>query len=269
MSAERKRRRVLLLCRALGVAALAAGGGYGLFCLERSVLSAPQFSGPARIRLVNAPEDLQEQLMAPLGRFAHVPWSSPALPSQIGEALRKEPWVKQVVQVRRYPDRTIEVHCTYRHPLAMIQVDSGFYLVDEDRVRLPGRYAYHPSVKLIQGVRGEPPLAGQVWTAPDLRAGLDLVRLLAAEPFSAQITAVLVHNYGGRIDKRGAQLELATDTAGGRIIWGSALGQEMEENTAAQKIAILRSNYERFGHVGAGRDVIDISILPDRVHAPA
>jgi len=61
---------------------------------------------------------------------------------------------------------------------------------------------------------------------------------------------------------------LTTDQNGGTIIWGSAPGQELEENTAAQKLAILRSNYARSGRLDSQYRVIDVSVFPDRFIVP-
>ena len=108
-----------------------------------------------------------------------------------------------------------------------------------------------------------------MWNAPDLRGGLAIADLIADEEFADQIRAVRVHNYGGREDARRGHLELATDQVGGRIIWGSAPGEEVEENTAEQKLAILRRNYELFGRADAGRAVIEVSTFPDRFTTPA
>ena len=150
----------------------------------------------------------------------------------------------------------------------MVQSRDGFVLIDDEGVRLPGRYPYSSSFALIQGVAGRPPAPGQRWETGDVAAGLSLWKLLSAEPFAEQITAVLVHNYGGRQRAEAAHIELATDQAGGRVIWGSAPGEEIEENSAAQKLAILRHNHRLHGRIDAGRPVIDISTFPDRFTTP-
>ena len=65
-----------------------------------------------------------------------------------------------------------------------------------------------------------------------------------------------------------AREQAARGGAGGRIIWGSAPGAEIEENTVAEKLELLRSNYRRFGRADAGRGVIDVSVHPDRIITP-
>jgi hypothetical protein len=43
----------------------------------------------------------------------------------------------------------------------------------------------------------------------------------------------------------------------------------VEENTVAQKLNLLRGNYQRFGRVDGDRMLLDVSVHPDRVIAPA
>jgi len=93
---------------------------------------------------------------------------------------------------------------------------------------------------------------------------MDIVMLLYQEPFFDQISGILVDNYGGRRDKREPHVQLATAPEGGRIVWGSAPGEEIEENTVEQKLALLRENFRRWGRIDAGRWYIDISLFPDR-----
>jgi hypothetical protein len=97
-----------------------------------------------------------------------------------------------------------------------------------------------------------------------LQAGLKLLRIVAAEPYFDQIAGILVDNYSGRSDPRGSHVELLTDRHGGRIRWGSAPGRELEENSIAQKLALLRQNFTSTGRADANRLVIDIATYPDR-----
>jgi len=250
------------------VGVVVAAGWVGLERMDRWVRSEPQFAGPPRIVLVDVPDSIADQIYDRLRMFENVPWSQESLCRRMTEVLEADPWVAEVIAVKRLPDRIVQVDCEYRMPFAMVQTPTGFVLVDAEGVRLPGVYQYHPSYMLIQGVAASPPPPGQAWEAGSVRSGLGLIDLLDREPYSDQITAVLVHNYGGRQDRSAAQLELATDRAGGRIIWGSAVGDELEENTAAEKLELLRANYERFGRADANRSVIDVSVLPDRTYVP-
>lgn len=240
----------------------------GLRRMDRWVRSEPQFAGPPRIVLVDVPDGIADQIHDRLRIFEDASWSQASLCRRMTEVLDADPWVAEVLAVRRFADRVVRVECKYRTPFAMVQTPTGFVLVDDAGVRLPGVYQYHPSYMLIQGVAAPPPPPGEAWDAGSVRSGLGLIDLLDRELFSEQITAVMVHNYGGRQDRSAAQLELATDRDGGRIIWGSPIGEEIEENTAAEKLELLRANFERFGRADANRSVIDVSVLPDRTYVP-
>ena len=254
-----------------GILALGLVGcvGLGLVRLRHRVIASPQQQAPPRIQLVDVPPDLSDVMKSAVEPFLKVPVASPTLCADIAQTLRSIGWVREVRSVHMFPDRRVEVRCIYRRPVALVQSGSAFYLIDKDCVRLPGRYANESLLPLIQGVGSSPPPAGRAWLGKDIRAGLRVAQLVFEEAFADQITAVLVHNYGGREDPRAAHLQLATDRAGGRIIWGSAPGEEIEENDIKAKLRALRSNYRRFGRVDANRGLIDISVHPDRIIAPA
>jgi len=247
----------------------AAGGiGAGLHTLEGEVHAKPQFHQPPRITLLDVPDGIREIIESQLASLGDRDWIEPDLCRRIAHRLEHIAWVRQVERVRRMPTGQIEVRCLYRRPAALVQDGVEFVLIDSDRVRLPGRYPYTSAWLLIQGVAGPAPEAGEVWDALDLAAGVTILEHIAAEPFADQVTAVQVHNYGGRVDFRSPHIELATERAGGRILWGSAPGEEFEENTVDQKLAILRRNQEVYGRIDAGRRVIDISTFPDRFTTP-
>ena len=52
--------------------------------------------------------------------------------------------------------------------------------------------------------------------------------------------------------------------SGSLIVWGSAPGLEIEENSMGRKIQILERNFLTTGHIDAGYDCIDISAYSDR-----
>jgi len=250
------------------VVAVSGGGIWGLQRLEENVILARGLDQPPAVH-VDAPPELKPALNAALERVADTSWSNPNLCEQIGDALSSSGWVRRVESVRRLGDGSVSVQCGYRQPVALVQTASGCYLVDSDDIRLPGHYACDNAFIIVQGVRSAPPEAGEAWSAADMQAGRRIAELLATEPFGEQIIAVRVHNYSGREDQAAPHIVLATDRAGGTIYWGSAIGQEVEENSAAQKIELLRANYREFGRVDAYRAAIDVSILPDRVVIPA
>ena len=248
-------------------AALLIGSAFGLARLEARVHAAPRLNQPPVIELVDVPAGLRDTLRSKLAPFESRARFDTRICTDIGRALEVDPWVRRVKSVRRAHDMRVLVRCEFRMPVAMVQRGSEFFLLDEEQVRLPGVYGPHEALPLIQGVASDPPAPGRIWAGDDLAAGLRLARLIAREPFARQITGIQVHNHKARRSAKDAQIELSTDRAGGRIKWGSPPGEEVEENSVRQKMAILRHNYERFGRVDAGLGVIDISVYPDRFTA--
>jgi len=186
----------------------------------------------------------------------------------MAERLSAVGWVERVNFVRKTSDAKVQVSANYRYPVAMVPQGDGYVLVDAHRVRLPGSYRYEPTWKLVQGVSAEAPESGAVWSGEDLAAGLAVLDRIARESFAYQVAGVDVENYAGRVDPYRSHLFLMTDRSDGRIAWGSALGQEVEENLAEQKLALLRANYRETGRVDADHLVIDISTFPDRITIP-
>lgn len=255
---------------AVALLALAcAGAAIGARRLEQHVNGEYTLQQRPVFRLVDAPDGLDERVQSQLADIEDLVWIDPALCARVAKILSENGWVRRVDSVRKRQAPIVEIRCQYRTPLAMVQGQRGYgYLVDEEGVRLPGQYEYHPALLVVRGVSGAPPPAGVVWAAPELSAALGIIRPLTREPFRPQIVAVGVQNFHGREDRRAPQIDLITDRPGGRIIWGSAPGEEMEENSAAQKLAILRSNHHDKGRADAGRLVIDISALPGRFSTP-
>lgn len=226
----------------------------------------------ATLTFVDRPSQLvdliRSDLIADVSDLMTREWTDDHLCRDLAERLEASAWVSLVNFARRTGDARIEVSAEYREPAALIQLGDEFRLVDFEGVRLPGTYLYNPAWKIIQGLSEPPPEPGQVWTGDDLIAGLDVLGVLANEPFSDQVTAVLVDNFGGRRDRHASCIELSTDRAGGRIHWGSAPGMEIAENRVDQKLAILRANFQQTGRVDAGHPIIDITTYPDRFTIP-
>jgi hypothetical protein len=253
---------------AVALVVIAAGASVGMARLDQHVHQQDRFSGPPEIVLVDVPAELEPIIREGVDPLTDGRWIDPDLCVRVADQLLRIAWVRKVNSIRRIPPGRIEVRCAYRTPAAMVQVGGEFVLIDAERVRLPGRYPYSPALPLIQGVAAPPPAPGVYWRAADLAAAMAVATRLEPEPFANQVTAIRVHNYKGRENAQAAHIELATDRAAGRIIWGSAPGEEIEENSATQKLAIMRRNYEQYGRIDAGHTVIDISTFPDRFTTP-
>lgn len=249
----------------IGVLILTSSAVWGTRKLEAYVRARPEFQSPPRIVLTDVPDGLTDRIMDIVSSAAAGPWIDDAICQRIAEALSQSAWVERVNSVRRFADGRVAVSCEYRSATALVQSGGGFYLIDDRGVRLPGRYQYHPAFVVIQGVVAAVPAPGTAWPGADVRAALAILDRLRDEPFFDQIGGVLVENYGGRQDKRQAPIELVTTPPpAGRLIWGSAPGEEIEENTVEQKIRLLGEIYRQWGRIDAGHDIIDISTFPDR-----
>ncbi len=266
-------RRLLLvtLASVFGLGVVSAGV-FGFQRMNSFVGQLIQERTSARVTLVDLPSSLTGLAANALRESVHPllqnGWTDAGLPRRIAHAVRETGWVSKVHYARRTGDGHFRVSCQYRIPVALVQQRSEFFSVDRDGVRLPGQYAYDPAWKLIQGVTRQASAPGALWDADELRAGLAILDAISAERFASQIVAVLVDNYGGRQNRWQTHIELATDQPGGRVRWGSAPGWEVEENSLAQKLAILRENFHRTGRVDAHYLQIDVSTLPDRFTVP-
>jgi len=248
----------------IGLVVVIAAAAWGATRLEAYVVAQDTYQSAPSITLVDVPEGLEESLLRLIRAVTDRAWVDPQLCRDVAEVLSLSPWVEEVRAVRRGPEGHLRVTCRYRTPAAMVQIGSEFYIVGADRVCLPGVYRYHPSLVVVQGVRGLAPDPGDVWAGDDLKAAIDLIQLLHREPFFEQITGVLVENYDGYLDRSKPHILLATAPGDGRIAWGSAPGKEIEESTVDQKLALLRENFRRWGRIDAGRRYIDVSVYPDR-----
>ncbi|HVP09829.1 MAG TPA: hypothetical protein VMV94_01430 [Phycisphaerae bacterium] len=198
------------------------------------------------------------------------------LAERIGKALSDPSagWVKSVVRVTVQPNSTVSIKCLFRRPAAWVRHGRYCYLVDEESVRLPGRYeaaaAGGSALLTIEGVGISPPEVGQVWRGGDLTSGLKLSAVLANKPFRHQIAAIDVSNHDGRRDRNRPYLELTTDREGSRIWWGRPPDEEFgTEIRANQKITLLETLYRQWGRIDMNRAYVNVMTWPDRITMPA
>lgn len=242
---------------------------WGMRTLDRSVHANPAFSEPPQIVFVDdGPEVMHDKMQDHLQGLTDGAWIESTLCARIGARLAQSPWVAAVRSVDKRADGVVEIDCAYRQPLAVLQIGDKFRLIADDGVVLPGQYGTHGGLPIIQGVTTTLPAPGTPLIGDDALAGIAMVRLLRDEAFLDQIVAIRVEGSAGSGASGGRSIELTTDQNGGRIIWGSAPGYEVEENTINQKLAILRSNIERSGRLDSDYRVIDISVFPDRFIVP-
>ena len=197
------------------------------------------------------------------------------LAARIGAALSAPDlgWIQTVERVKVRPDGIVSVHCTFRRPAAWICTNKFCYLIDQQGIRLPGRYepsdCKDSALMTISGVQTAAPPIGQIWTGADLGAGVKLVSMLQDRPFRDQIENIDVDNFNGRKDPAKPFLRLVTDRPESTIWWGRPPGQEHgTEINAAQKITLLEALYRQWGRIDMNRSHVDITTWPDRVAMP-
>ena len=255
----------------LTVAVAAFGAAiWGLDHAQSQQFQRPEYRQYVSFELVDAPAGVAGLIEQELAEFYDRDWIDSALCEQVARRLAGCPWVVTVKQVSKAEEPgLILVHCDYRQPRALVQYGEYFYMVDEYAIRLPGVYSYQPGWLLVQGVSSAAPDAGETWPGNDIAAGLRLAGMILDQPYAGQVVAVSMYNYRGREDPYRSHIELVTDFNGNRILWGSAPGEELEENSADQKLRILTENYRQYGRIDAHEPRIDISVFPSRFLIPA
>ncbi len=229
----------------------------------------PKYAAPLTFRLAAVPEwamglGLDSVMASSLASYRDAPLLDVHLAAEVAGRLRENVWVKRVVRVEKQFGGVLEIECEFRRPLAAISVGGNPTWIDADLVRLPARPQAERPLLWLDGIRGPAPGVGERWEGDDVAAAIRLVSLLVDEPYVDQLTALLFDNYGGRINRREPHVVLATDRDT-RILWGAAPGEEIEEQSATQKIAQLRWIYREFERVDTHRASVNISKGPDRI----
>jgi hypothetical protein len=203
--------------------------------------------------------------------------------AEAADSLKPNPWIRQINQVRRTfdqaPGDSVELDCEYRAPAALVRSGPSYWLVDDQAVELPEHYSQDQlpkiifaadgkvNLRIIQGVSHPAVDSGQTWPGDDLAGGLQLAELLAGQPYAEQIRQIDVSNFGGRRDRRAAQIVLITQF-GTQIRWGQAPGRRdgFAEIPPTAKLAAMQSVFDQTGRVDAGQAWLDIRF--DRVTRP-
>jgi hypothetical protein len=189
---------------------------------------------------------------------------------------RISPWIKQIRQLRRAYDQrpgdTLVLDCDFRTPTALVQYGDGFWLVDGEGVRLPDKYTAEQiphivcgrdakvSIRVIQGVQEPPPLQGGMnWAGNDLRAGLDMVKLLFDKPYAQEILTVDVSNFAGRVNPSKSQIVLVTRRQT-QVRWGRPVNARdyFIEVPTAQKLDYMQRIFAEYVHIDAVHQWVDL-----------
>jgi hypothetical protein len=255
------------------MAGLIAGAVWGLERVKAIVYASPAYR-PAVVKvvLVDPPdwvvrEKWEDRILSVVSLPRTEAWMDEQLTRRMADQIATSGWVKSVTRVAKRMDGTIEIAADYRRPIAMLMTSQGYIPVDRDGYRLPEVYDHVDANSgwiRIRGVAAPPPKVSAAYdskTAPDAVAAVHLAALIFDQGWevSSRISAIDVANYRGRADNRDCHIKLWTPD-GTLIKWGSAIGEEIEENTPAEKLAQIAVMLKR----GGPQAQVDVSTLPNR-----
>ena len=197
---------------------------------------------------------------------------------------RTSAWIREIRQLKlvygKKAGDTLVIDCDFRAPIALVQYQGFYYLVDGDGVALPERYSQDQvskivfgrngkmNIRVVTGIRSErPPYAGQMWQGDDLVAALDMVKILYDRPFAEEIVKVDVSNFNGREDAREAQLVLSTKR-NTQIRWGRPVNStDLAEVPTRQKLTYMANLFKETRRVDGGFSWVDLRF--DTIRGPA
>lgn len=253
--------------------AVVACAVWGLERIKARVYASPAYQ-PAAVRVVLADppdwvvrEKWQDRILASVSVPRPENWMDEQLVVRLSDRIASSGWVKAVNRVSKRMDGTIEIAADYRRPIAMLLTEQGYVPVDRDGYRLPEVYERVDTNSgwiRIRGVASPSPRVNMAFdekSAPDAVAAVRLAALIFEQGWdiSSRISAIDVTNFRGRQDHRDCHIKLWTPE-GTLIKWGSAIGEEIEENTPAEKLAQITVMLKR----GGPQAQVDVSTLPNR-----
>lgn len=277
----RLRKVTLVVLGAVAVAALCGAGIHKVYqYVDKNVATVTE---PPRVVLANRPVWMSDFLADQISNLARPPGGYSSLnnlmlkdvKARLENNLRSNAWIKQVRQLRleygERPGDTLVIDCDFRVPAALVHCENFYYFVDNDAFQLPERYPaeflhkvmYGSDGKLqfriIEGVRGGPPMPGQRFAGDDLAAALDMVKLLYGKDYTQDILKVDVSNFGKRQDEREAQIVLYTKY-NTQIRWGCPATSTdlLAEVPAGQKMEYLQRAYLKSGRPDCGLSWFDL-----------
>lgn len=287
MSPEARRRVRLIVLNALGAVAFTAIVGAGFVESKRYVEKLQTTATPPAVQLIDRPSWMSDSLVEELTAAARPASASLATDRTVlidrALALSNNPWVRKVNSVRRAyhdgPGDTIEVDCEYRAPVALIHWQDGYVYVDAQGVRLPEILSAQqvralvspdkPMFRVIEGVSLAPAAPGKVWPGADLKAGIELVALLADKPCANQVVKIDVSNYAGRERPNESQINLVT-RYGTQVRWGQPPSSKdfFAEQRVDRKLDAMTQAIAQTGRLDMNLPWIDLRFdnptVPDR-----
>ncbi|MBS0262298.1 MAG: hypothetical protein JSS02_10140 [Planctomycetes bacterium] len=175
-----------------------------------------------------------------------------SLAQEIASAFESNPWVEEVVSVRKaYPAR-IAVDLKYREPVAMVEVHKGQQPIDRQGVLLPAQdfsVSESRTYPVITGVASTPQgPAGSTWGDKVVEDAAQLA--VALGPVWKKLGLVAIACPASTADR--AKIDegvfVLVSKGGSRILWGHAPGSDHPgELETRQKLGRLEDYVKRFG----------------------
>ncbi|MEM9644808.1 MAG: hypothetical protein AAF989_07430 [Planctomycetota bacterium] len=186
--------------------------------------------------------------------------------AKIASAFSMNPWVRDVISVRKMPGGTVDVRLKYREPVAAVFVDGencekGWYTVDSQGILLPNESFSRSEMQRIPNIlipgycpKANQAFAGSLFGDERVKLASLLAEFLAPVVEHADVRVIAV--YGDSRGESKPQFELLlgeradlerfylgeTDSLQ-RVFWGSAPGmEEPGEPTALMKAETLVGN---------------------------
>lgn len=232
---------------ALCLLVLMGGAVYGLERVKAYVYAQPEFQPELKLELGNPPawvntEDWTDRMLQSVTLPEDARYMDYSLLADIATQMAEGGWVSKVDRVAQETDGSIRIHCVYRRPIAMVLVNDRFVPVDEEGYRLPESYGESHVTESsgwlrVFGVRAQMPDVNGRFVEDDAQAAIALAKMISEQDFAPRITSINVENFRGRVDRRKSHIYL-TPRGGQKdqIAWGSAIGEEIEEELAVEKL---------------------------------
>jgi hypothetical protein len=247
------------------------GAFYGLDRLRSHVTALPEYNPKMELELAEPPEWVQREGWQPrILSAVKINSSAPSnqLVRDVADQLSRSGWIAKVNYVTQGMDGKIHVSCEYRRPIAMVYTQGGYVAVDHQGVRLPefyNRVENDSGWMRIMGIESPVPEVGEQFKGEDAAAAVRLASLIFDQEFSSRINGIDVSNFRGRRDKRANHIRLRTRD-GGKIDWGSAIGEEIEEPSPREKLRTIALYFRRGSPQAEG---INVSIYGNGVVQPS
>lgn len=184
--------------------------------------------------------------------------------ARVGRRLEASGWFAGAPTVRREAGWKIVIEGEWRIPAAVVRHGERDYLISWDARPMPPEYPMGATrLRAITGSALGPPrdATGRrdfsgYWAGEDVVASLELLRLIATQPWAGQVASVDASEYSDN-----GRLTLVT-TMNTRVLWGGRPRKPLPgEAGTATKLERLAHMHREFKRIDANADHLDIRIL--------